>query len=111
MKTFFHMPEVQRQRKVAGKRYLEFLRVPALSAGIYVLPVGAEDTQSLHKEDEIYHVVSGRAHMVVGSKETLIEDEEVAPGSIIFVSAGTKHRFYDIVEELVVLVCFAPAES
>ena len=105
------MPELQRQREIAGKRYLEFLRVPAMSAGIYVLPVGAEDTQSPHNQDEIYHVVSGRARMQVGSKENVIEDEEVAPGSVIFLSAKTVHRFYDIVEELVVLVCFAPAES
>ena len=32
-------------------------------------------------------------------------------GSVIFVEANREHRFYDIREELVVLVFFAPAES
>jgi quercetin dioxygenase-like cupin family protein len=39
------------------------------------------------------------------------EDREVKAGSVIFVAADVEHRFYDIMEELVVLVFFAPAES
>jgi hypothetical protein len=35
----------------------------------------------------------------------------VQPGSVIFVKAQVEHRFYDIQEELVVLVFFAPAET
>jgi quercetin dioxygenase-like cupin family protein len=36
---------------------------------------------------------------------------EVRPGSVIFVEAELEHRFYDIKEELEVLVFFAPAEQ
>ncbi len=54
----------------------------------------------------MYYVVRGQARMRVGS-----EDRDVSPGSVIFVAAELEHRFYDIVEELVVLVFFAPAES
>jgi quercetin dioxygenase-like cupin family protein len=39
------------------------------------------------------------------------DDQAVSAGSIIFVAANVEHRFYDISEELVVLVFFAPAES
>jgi quercetin dioxygenase-like cupin family protein len=39
------------------------------------------------------------------------EDREVSGGSVIFVAAEVEHRFYDITEELAVLVFFAPAES
>ena len=39
------------------------------------------------------------------------EDEAVGPGTIIFVAADVEHRFYDIAEELTVLVFFAPAEG
>ncbi len=111
VKTFLQLPELQRQGAIAGRRYLEFLRVPAMSAGLYVLPAGAKDTQTPHLQDEIYYVVSGRARMRVGAEGNLVGDEEVMPGTAAFVSAGTEHFFYDIVEELVVLVCFAPAES
>jgi quercetin dioxygenase-like cupin family protein len=39
------------------------------------------------------------------------EDREVSAGSVLFVAAEVEHRFYDIAEELALLVCFAPAES
>jgi mannose-6-phosphate isomerase-like protein (cupin superfamily) len=41
------------------KPYLEFLRVPSLSAGIYVLDTGATDPQTPHHDDEVYYVASG----------------------------------------------------
>jgi quercetin dioxygenase-like cupin family protein len=39
------------------------------------------------------------------------ESQPVGAGSVIFVEARVEHRFYDIAEELVVLVFFAPAET
>ena len=36
--NFFDIAELEKQRY--GKRYFEFLRVPAMSAGVYVLPAG-----------------------------------------------------------------------
>jgi len=105
MTHFFHMDELNRQRAGKGKLYFEFLRVPAMSAGVYVLPVGGSDPQKPHREDEMYYVVRGRARMQIGS-----ESAEVRAGSVIFVEAEAEHRFYDIAEELEVLVFFAPAE-
>ena len=106
MTRFFSSANLERQREAAGKRYFEFLRVPAMSAGLYVLAAGSDDLQSPHEEDEMYCVIRGRARMRVGP-----EDEAVGPGSIIFVEAKVVHRFYDIQEELAALVFFAPAES
>jgi len=103
---FFHISELEKQREQAGKRYFEFLRIPAMSAGAYVLPAGGTDPQSPHKEDELYYVVRGKAKMRANA-----ETRTVNAGSIIFVAAAVEHRFYDIDEELVVLVFFAPAES
>ena len=106
MTSFYQIADLESQCKQDGKRYLEFLRVPAMSAGIYVLPAGGVDPQSPHQDDEMYYVVSGRARMKSGS-----EDQAVEPGTIIFVAAGVEHRFYDIRESLTVLVLFAPAET
>jgi mannose-6-phosphate isomerase-like protein (cupin superfamily) len=104
--NFFEITHLEEQRGQAGKLYLEFLRVPAMSAGVYVLPAGSTDPQTPHKEDEMYYVVRGRARMRVGS-----EDHAISAGSVIFVTANVEHRFHDIAEELAVLVFFAPAES
>jgi quercetin dioxygenase-like cupin family protein len=107
MKTVFaSLPEIAEQRTQSGKPYREFLRVPAISAGLYVLPAGGVDHQRPHREDEIYFVVRGRARFKAGP-----EDREVSAGSVIFVAAEVGHRFYDITEELEVLVFFAPAET
>ena len=86
--------------------YLEFLRIPAMSVGLYVLPAGATDRQQPHREDEIYYVVRGKAKMRLGA-----EERSVQAGSVIFVEPGLEHRFFDIEHELVLLVAFAPAET
>lgn len=104
--NLFDLADVEKHRKQLGKRYSEFLRVAAMSAGIYVLPAGGIDPQSPHKQDEMYYVVRGRARLRAGT-----EDQAVREGGIIFVAAGVEHGFYEITEELMVLVFFAPAES
>jgi quercetin dioxygenase-like cupin family protein len=107
VKTIFaSLPEIEEQRSESGKDYREFLRVPAMSAGLYVLPAGATDQQKPHREDEVYYLVRGKARFKAGP-----EDREVSAGSVIFVGAQVGHRFYDIEEELAVLVFFAPAET
>ena len=104
--VFYEMSELEEKRKQSEKLYLEFLRVPAMTAGVYVLAAGGQDPQRPHHEDEMYYVVRGRAAMKVGN-----EHRQVGPGSIVFVAANVQHRFFDVTEELVVLVFFAPAES
>jgi quercetin dioxygenase-like cupin family protein len=104
--VFATLPEIAEHRAQSGRPYREFLRVPTMSAGLYVLPTGGTDHQKPHREDEIYYVVRGRARFKAGP-----EDREVSAGSVIFVAAEVGHRFYDITEELAVLVFFAPAET
>jgi mannose-6-phosphate isomerase-like protein (cupin superfamily) len=102
----FELREVEAIRRESGKLYQEFLRVPDLSAGLYVLEAGATDPQQPHREDELYYVVSGQASITVGD-----EERPVGPGSLVFVGAEVAHRFHDITERLELLVVFGPAES
>jgi mannose-6-phosphate isomerase-like protein (cupin superfamily) len=101
----FELADLLKTQAASGRLFHEFVRTHDLSVGLYVLPAGGEDPQSPHTEDEVYHVVAGRARMFVGD-----EDQAVAAGSIVFVPADASHRFHDIEEELVVLVVFGPAE-
>jgi len=103
---FFAVSEIEAQRALSGKLYREFLRVPAISAGLYVLPAGAPDPQRPHHEDEMYYVVRGKARFRAGEA-----NQEISAGSVLFVAADVEHSFYDIAEELALLVFFAPAES
>ncbi|MCI0487014.1 MAG: cupin domain-containing protein [Blastocatellia bacterium] len=101
----FEIADLIARREASNRPYLQFLKVPTLSAGLYVLPAGAEDRQPVHDEDEIYYIVSGRATIKVGD-----EDRAVQPGSIVFVKAGIEHRFHSIKEELKVVVFFSSAK-
>jgi mannose-6-phosphate isomerase-like protein (cupin superfamily) len=101
----YELTQVISQRLDTNKLYLEFLKVPDLSMGLYVLPTGGTDPQSPHTEDEVYYVVSGRAKIRVAE-----ENRDVQAGSIIYVAKNVQHRFHSIEEELTVLVFFAPAE-
>ena len=101
----FELSQLLDQRSRTQRAYLEFLRVPSLSAGVYVLPAGGIDPQQPHTEDEVYYVASGRGAISVAG-----ENRDVAAGSVVFVKAGDEHRFHSIAEELVILVFFAPAE-
>jgi mannose-6-phosphate isomerase-like protein (cupin superfamily) len=99
------------QALAASKQpYIEFLRVPAFSVGIYVLDAGATDTQKPHTEDEVYYIAGGKAKMRTDS-EGEAKTFDVNPGTIIFVPAQVHHSFYDISERLSVLVFFGPAEG
>ena len=98
----FDLAQLVVQQKATGNPYLEFLRVPALSCGIYTLPAGAKDLQSPHDEDEVYLVVSGRGRLRVGG-----EDQAVGPGSLLFVRATSEHSFFEINEDITLLVFFA----
>ena len=85
--------------------YHEFVRVAAMSAGMYSLAKGSADTQRPHTEDELYYVVQGHANIRVDDAEISVQ-----PGSLIFVAAHQTHYFHSILEDLNVLVFFAPAE-
>jgi mannose-6-phosphate isomerase-like protein (cupin superfamily) len=101
----FSVDDLRAGRQSLKKSYYEFLRSEYLSMGVYELPAGGTDPQQPHTEDEVYYVIAGRAHIRVGN-----EERSVSPGSIICVRAGIEHRFHDILEDLTVLVFFAPAE-
>ncbi|MBW2229350.1 MAG: cupin domain-containing protein [Deltaproteobacteria bacterium] len=98
----FELPKEIEARIASGKPYLEFLRVPSLSCGIYALPAGSEDLQAPHDEDEVYYVVSGKARLRV-SGETV----EAGPGSILYVRATATHSFFEVEEDMTILVFFA----
>ena len=90
----------------SDQAWLEFLRTPSLSMGLYHLKAGEDDRQQPHTEDEVYYVVTGRAKFRAGGHEQVVE-----PGSVLFVERAVEHRFDEITEDLTVLVFFAPPEG
>lgn len=98
----FDLARVAQRARGARSPYLEFLRVPSLSCGLYTLPAGAKDLQGPHDEDEVYYVLEGRARLRIGDEETAVR-----PGMMLFVRATEEHSFFEIEEDMVLLVFFA----
>ena len=99
----FDLEQVKQAMKGAPVEYREFLKVPALSCGVYHLAAGSKDMQSPHDEDEVYYVLSGKARMRFDE-----EERSVGPGSLLYVGATTEHSFFEIEEDMTLLVMFAP---
>jgi len=102
----FDLKDLEGQMEESGRPWLPFLKVPTLSTGIYTLKVGATDRQQPHDQDEVYYVLKGKAKFEAGGEKSNIKE-----GSILFVKAHVPHRFYEIEEDLQVLVFFSAAEK
>jgi mannose-6-phosphate isomerase-like protein (cupin superfamily) len=102
----FDMAELLSQKSSDPVSYKEFLRVPAMSCGVYRLAKGSNDMQTHHDEDELYYVVEGRARLRIGDKE-----REVSPGSVMYVRATEQHSFFEIEEDMVLLVIFPTGKT
>jgi mannose-6-phosphate isomerase-like protein (cupin superfamily) len=100
------LDQVVAATRAAGDQWREFLRAGMFSAGVYRLSAGEIDRQTPHAEDEIYYVLAGRAELEVEGKRQAVE-----PGSFALVTKLAEHRFVDIVQDLELLVIFAPPET
>lgn len=98
----FDLDEIKEKLQGNPVEYLEFLNVPALNCGIYSLIAGSTDMQAPHDEDEVYLVLTGKARMRLDGVE-----RSVGPGSLLYVGAATEHSFFEIEEDMTLLVFFA----
>jgi mannose-6-phosphate isomerase-like protein (cupin superfamily) len=97
----FTVTELEKQQ--GNDAYREFLRREGMSLGLYRLPVGKTDHQHPHATDEVYLVISGRGMLKVEDRSI-----EVSTGSVVSVDHGVDHHFTDIIEDLTLVVVFAP---
>jgi quercetin dioxygenase-like cupin family protein len=99
-----HLDDIAAAR--TGDGYAEFLRVPALSMGLFTASPGYEDQQDPHAEDEVYVVTGGHGVLEVDGRRFVVD-----AGSVAFVPAGVPHSFVEVSTDLRVLVFFAPAQT
>lgn len=102
----FNLGDLTKEAQSAGAAYHEFLHEPSMSCGIYHLKAGSKDMQGFHDEDEVYVVLEGKGKLGVGN-----EDQMVGPGAVLFVRASEDHAFFEIQEDMTMLVLFAAPRS
>lgn len=59
------------------------------------------DRQTPHEQDEVYVIISGTGYFAHDG-----ERHEVIPGEVLFVPAGSEHRFEDFSEDFTTWVIF-----
>ena len=102
----YPLADLLARHRAGTETWLEFLSVPDLTLGLYVLEAGAVDAQEPHSEDEVYVILAGRSRFTAGD-----ETRDVGPGDTLHVPAGVPHRYHDITETLRIIYMFAPREG
>lgn len=80
-------------------RFHYALRHGSMKFGLYS-PRG-EDAQGPHQQDELYFVISGSGQFVKNG-----EQRAFAENDVIFIEAGTDHRFVDFTDDFATWVVF-----
>jgi len=83
----------------AGEHSVSVLQRGTLNVKLS-LPV-PPNQQTPHAQDEVYVVIRGRGVLLHGGERDPFES-----GDLLFVAAGTEHRFEDFTEDLAVWVVF-----
>ncbi len=83
-------------------QFSEIFHTDSMQCGLYHLKKGSKDMQTPHDEDEMYYVLEGRARLRIG--DTV---QEVTAGTLMYVSATQEHSFFEIEEDMTLLVLFA----
>jgi mannose-6-phosphate isomerase-like protein (cupin superfamily) len=85
----------------AGEHAMAFLKRGSLDVRLAVAPRVPPTESTPHAQDEVYVVVQGRGVLFHDGRRDRFE-----AGDLLFVAAGTEHRFEDYSVDLAVWVIF-----
>ena len=101
MEELFGLDEIVSRIDIQENYFISFLNTKGIEAGILKLRPRQKDTQVPHSLDEVYFVIEGNGFIEIKNSTY-----KVKKGTIIFVPAESKHRFYGNDQDLVVLYVF-----
>jgi mannose-6-phosphate isomerase-like protein (cupin superfamily) len=101
MEELFELDEIVSRIDMQENYFISFLNTQGIEAGILKLHPRQKDTQVPHSLDEVYFVIEGNGFIEIKNSTY-----KVKKGTIIFVPAESKHRFYGNDQDLVVLYVF-----
>ena len=90
----------------AGEHAVSFLQRGTLKAMLSLGRFAPLPRPTTYAQDELYVVVRGRGVFLHDGKR-----DQFGPGDLLFVAAGTEHRFEDFTEDLAVWVVFYGPEG
>lgn len=95
---------LERLRENPDREFARLFRRGAVEIDIY-RPRGI-DRQTPHERDEVYVVIAGSGDFVQDG-----DRHEVVPGEVLFVPAGSEHRFEDFTDDFATWVIFFGPEE
>lgn len=90
---------LERLKDDPEREFANLLKHGSLSVKIY--RPREVDRQTPHEQDEIYVIISGTAYFTTEART-----HEVIPGEVLFVPAGSDHRFEEFSEDFATWVIF-----
>jgi mannose-6-phosphate isomerase-like protein (cupin superfamily) len=85
----------------AGEHSVSLLQRGTLDVELSLAPKVPPSQLTPHAQDEVYVIIRGRGVLLHDGKR-----DSFAPGDLLFVAAGTEHRFEDFTGDLAVWVVF-----
>jgi mannose-6-phosphate isomerase-like protein (cupin superfamily) len=85
----------------AGEHAVSFLQRGTLDVKLALAPSERPTKLTAHAQDEIYVIIGGRGVLFHNGRRDRFET-----GDLLFVAAGTEHRFEEFSEDLAVWVIF-----
>ena len=85
--------------QVPAEQYIEPFKHGTLRIGLYA--PGGQDPQGPHTQDEVYVILAGTGWFVNGP-----DRDRFGPGDVLFVPAGTVHRFEEFTDDFQTWVIF-----
>ncbi len=85
-------------------QHTEALDAGPLTIEVGTYPAGTSTPKNPHNEEEVYYVISGKGKLRVGDETHTIE-----AGDMVYVEPALEHDFFDITEDLEVLIIFGPS--
>ena len=100
MKWHITQHQARHLLETSASSFAELMRRGTMSVELFA-PQGT-DTQEPHKQDELYIILTGRAEFVKAGQRV-----NCAAGDVLFVEAGTVHRFERFSDDFQTFVIFA----
>ncbi len=88
------------------RQHFEVVNKDSMTVEVGRYASGTSEPKNPHTGDEIYYVISGAGMARVGD-----ETYAVQAGDVVFVEAGLEHDFFNIEEEITVLIVLAGKEE
>jgi mannose-6-phosphate isomerase-like protein (cupin superfamily) len=87
--------------RTAGEHSVSLLQRDTLDVSLALSPSERPSQLTQHEQDEVYVAIGGRGVLLHDGQRDSFES-----GDLLFVAAGTEHRFEDFTDDLAVWVVF-----